>query len=623
VTSKLRTGRSSLAAYAVALVTVAVAALARYALDPILGDRLPYPPFFIAIAVAAWYGGWRPALAATVVASALILYLFIPPRGQLSAKEFQDMVGLGLFVIVALTITSFTSTLRARLREAEARERLWHVTLLSVADAVITTDADGRVSFVNAAATELTGWSQHDARNQPLDSVFRLANEGTHQPTENPVKRALEIGRASRLAEPAILIAKDGSEKTIDDSAAPIRDEDGTITGAVLIFRDISVRREAERRLKQVMTDLAGADRRKNEFLALLAHELRNPLAPMRNAVQVLRLGGDSVAVLAASDMMERQLGQMVRLVDDLLDISRISRGKIQLRKSRIDLGSTVNHALEAARALVECRDREIIVTMPPDPVYVDADPARIAQVVGNLVSNACKFSAKDGPVHLTLERNGERALMRVHDEGIGIASEHLGRIFEVFVQIDTSLNRSTGGLGLGLTLVKELVEMHGGTIEVRSDGVGHGTEFIVSLPRTEGAGEISTEPPGVSPPPRVSPRRILVVDDNRDSADSLAVLLQLTGSETRTAYDGAQALDMAAEFHPDVVLLDIGLPRMSGYEVARRMRTEPWGKSIVLLAMTGWGQDEDRARSMEAGFNAHLVKPVDLNVLSALLGEQ
>ena len=338
-------------------------------------------------------------------------------------------------------------------------------------------------------------------------------------------------------------------------------------------FQDITERKRAEEALKE-------ADRRKNEFLAMLAHELRNPLAPIRNALQILRLTeGNGEAVQSASAMMERQIGQMVRLVDDLLDVSRISRGKIELRKGRIELASAVNHAVEATRPLCESMDHELTVTLPPQPMYLNADPTRLAQVVGNLLNNACKFTDKGGRIWLTVEREGEQAVIRVRDTGIGIAADQLPRIFEMFTQVDTSLERSQSGLGIGLTLVKNLVEMHGGTVEVHSAGLGQGSEFVVRLPVLVETPKPPPPEPTVSEPTPTTARRILVVDDNRDSAESLAMLLKLTGNETHTAYDGLEAVEAAATFKPDVVLLDIGLPKLNGYEAARKIREQPWGK--------------------------------------------
>ena len=381
--------------------------------------------------------------------------------------------------------------------------------------------------------------------------------------------------------------------------------------------------------MEEANARLAKADRRKNEFLAMLAHELRNPLAPICNALQIMRLTAsrerqrpEDEAVQSASAMMERQVGQMVRLVDDLLDVSRISQGKIELRSGRIDLASVVHHAVEAIRPQCKSMDHALTVTLPPKPIFLNADPTRLAQVVGNLLNNASKFTDKGGQIWLTVEREGKQAVIRVRDNGIGIAAEQLPRIFEMFVQLDTSLERSVSGLGIGLTLVKNLVEMHDGTVEVHSAGVGQGSELVVRLPIVVEPPKPPPPEPTVSEPTTMITRRILVVDDNRDSAESLAMLLKLTGHETHTAYDGLEAVAAAATFRPEVVLLDIGLPKLNGYDACRKIREQPWGKGMALIALTGWGQDEDRRKSQEAGFDGHLVKPIDHATLTKLLAE-
>jgi two-component system CheB/CheR fusion protein len=363
------------------------------------------------------------------------------------------------------------------------------------------------------------------------------------------------------------------------------------------------------------------ADRRKNEFLAMLAHELRNPLAPIRNSLHVMRLkGGDAESVQAASEMMERQVGQMVRLVDDLLDVSRISQGRLELRKERTELGGVVSQSVEAARSLVQAMQHDLTVTPPSQPLYLDADPARLAQVVGNLLSNACKFTERRGRIRLTVERESDQAVVRVQDNGIGIAAEQLGRIFDMFMQVDTSLERSVSGLGIGLTLVKKLVEMHGGSVEAHSAGVGQGSEFVLRLPLLVETAAARAARPAGGESASATPRRILIVDDNRDSAESLALLLGITGNQTHTAYDGLEAVEAAEKLKPDLVLLDIGLPKLNGYEACRRIREQAWSRGIKLVALTGWGQEEDRSRASDAGFDGYMVKPVDYAALKKLL---
>jgi CheY-like chemotaxis protein/two-component sensor histidine kinase len=337
--------------------------------------------------------------------------------------------------------------------------------------------------------------------------------------------------------------------------------------------------------------------------------------------VQIFRAKGPPVPELQwARDVIDRQVQQMTRLVDDLLDVSRISRGKIELRKERVQLAAVVSSAVEASRPLIEKWDHELTVTLPPEPVYLEADPTRFAQVLLNLLNNAAKYTEQGGRIWLTAGQEGEHVVIRVRDTGIGIPREMLPRIFEMFTQVDRSLERSQSGLGIGLTLVQSLVEMHGGTVEAQSDGPGKGSEFVVRL---SVAAEVRDRggrgTPGGEKVAAPAKCRILVVDDNRDSADSLAMLLRIMGNDVHTAHDGLEAVGAAAVFQPDVVLLDIGLPKLNGYEAGRRIR-EQQGKGVVLIALTGWGQEEDRRRSKEAGFDHHLTKPVELDALQKLL---
>ncbi len=374
----------------------------------------------------------------------------------------------------------------------------------------------------------------------------------------------------------------------------------------------------------QLYQALREADRRKDEFLATLAHELRNPLAPIRNALQILKMPRvDAQTVERSRDMMERQVHHLVRLVDDLLDVSRVMRGKIELRKERVELATVVARAVETVQPLVDAQGHQLSVRLPSDSLPIDADPVRLAQVVGNLLTNAAKYTEPNGRIGLTAEREGDLAVLRVRDNGIGIAPQMLPRIFELFVQADHATTKAQGGLGIGLTLVKNLVEMHNGTVEARSEGLGRGSEFVVRLPLSShpldqdqgrGTGQQAHEPP--SP----SGYRLLVVDDNQDAANSLAMLLKLQGHEVRVAYSGVAALEMTKAYAPDVVFLDIGMPGMDGYEVARRLRQQPGLGKVVLAALTGWGQQEDRRRTAEAGFNHHLVKPPEPQVLEGVL---
>ncbi|MBP3954475.1 response regulator [Gemmata sp. G18] len=362
-------------------------------------------------------------------------------------------------------------------------------------------------------------------------------------------------------------------------------------------------------------------DRRKDEFLATLAHELRNPLAPVRNGVQILRLGGATgEAAGRALTMMDRQLGHMAHLVDDLMDVARVSSGKVVLRKEPVPLRAVVDAAVETSRQAVEAGGHELALRMPAEPLPLNVDRTRLVQALANLLNNAAKYTLPGGRIVLSAQRDGGDAVVRVADTGVGIPADMLPKVFEMFAQVGTSLERSQGGLGIGLTLVKRLVEMHGGSVRAESPGPGRGSTFTVRLPLA----------PAPAPAPAVAqaagtgaagrPLGILVVDDNRDAADSMAMLLEMRGHQVRTAHDGPDALKVLATFRPQLILLDLGLPGMSGYEVARRIRESAELQGVTLAALTGWGQEEDRRRTREAGFDHHLTKPADPGELDRIV---
>jgi PAS domain S-box-containing protein len=797
--------------------------------------------------------------------------------------------------------------------EAERRQReQLHVTLTSIGDGVIITDTRGVVTFLNPVAQALIGCRPEEAAGQPLEAVFRIVNEETRLPVENPVTRALREGLIVGLANHTILIARDGTERPIDDSAAPIRDEDGSIAGVVLVFRDVTETRRAletrlrlaaivessddaiisknldgtiaswnkgaerlygytaeevigkrlsilappdqpdelpalmerlkggeliehyetvrvrkngsrvavaltispiknaegkiigaskiarditaskrkaeatrflaeaskllgaltdvtstlqkvarlavpqfaewcavdvrdaegllrrvavahvdpgkvqqahelyrryppdpeaphgvwhilrtgrpelvpeiteamiaeaipdpeqRRRLQELglksylavplrvrgqtlgvitfvaaesarryddadlavaedLADRAGvaidnarlygelreADRHKDEFLAMLAHELRNPLSPVRNSLHIMKQPGVNAETFGrVRDMAERQIKHMARLLDDLLDMARISRGRIDLRREIVDMAGIVQRAVETTRTLLEQRHHELTVSLPPQPVRVEGDPARLEQILTNLLNNAAKYTDPGGRIGLTVQRDGDEVVLRVRDTGIGIAPDLLPKVFDLFVQAERRLDRSQGGVGIGLTLVKKLIELHGGSVQAFSSGAGKGSEFVVLLPaaprdqaaKSQGGPESG---PAQNPLPR---RRVLVVDDNVDAADSLAVLLRLQGQDVQVAHDGLSAIETARANRPDIIFLDIGMPGLDGYEVCRRLRRQPATANLTIVALTGWALEEDQRRSRQAGFDRHLVKPVDPEALQQIL---
>jgi PAS domain S-box-containing protein len=746
---------------------------------------------------------------------------------------------------------------------AAERERL-RITLASIGDAVISTDAEGIVLYLNRAAEALTGWTQEAAAGRPLPDVFHIIDERTRQPAENLALRALREGVVVTLASHTVLIARDGTEKPIDDSAAPILDASGAAVGVVLVFRDVTAHREdlvvrsrlaaivessqeaivsktlegvirtwnqsaerlfgytaeeavgqpinliipADRQEEEVdilarisrgerveqfetvrvakggrllniavtvspirdaegrivaaskvardvteqkraaaalqaseqrfrtltanapagilLTDgegdclfvnerwcamtgmvpaeaagqgwiralhpddrervlhqwftaiaegrplacefrfrtpqgtvtwiqgnavgirdergqvgeligictditerkaaevaLRDADRQKDEFLALLAHELRNPLAPLRNALQIMHLApGDTDAGAKAREIMDRQLSHMVRLVDDLFDVSRISRNKMKLRCARVLLAEVVDNAVETARPAIAAARHGLTITLPPEPIYLYADLTRLAQVFGNLLLNSAKYTEPGGHVGLTAIAEGDQVIVAVEDDGLGIPAADLSSIFDIFSQIDRSMERSAGGLGIGLALVKGLVGLHGGTVEAASPGVGKGSIFTVRLPLLQDEAATPATPVLAEPGSAAWQRRILVVDDNRDAAVSMTMMLRMKGHEVRTVHDGLEAVESAAEFRPQLVLMDIEMPRLNGYEATRRIREQPWGREMTIVALSGRGQAADRAMSSEAGCDRHLVKPVGLRDLETLLAD-
>ncbi len=387
--------------------------------------------------------------------------------------------------------------------------------------------------------------------------------------------------------------------------------------GAGAVVTDIDDRKRMEEALKD-------ADQRKDQFLAMLAHELRNPLAPISNAAQIMRVEGPAGPSFQWSiDVIEDQIRHLTRMVDDLLDVSRITRGKVDLQKELIELREVVDLAVEASRPLLEDYKHHLSVKLPEASVLLEVDPPRLAQVLSNLLNNSAKYTPEGGEISLTATQSERLVTIKVRDNGIGIAPDLLPKVFDLFVQADQSLSRSRGGLGIGLTLVKSLVELHDGRVSARSTEPGKGSEFIIELPAASRAPGDTAEPNKIDGRDlRLPQRRILVVDDNLSNASSLQVLLRALGQEVHTAHDGLTAVEMARKLRPEVVLLDIGLPVIDGYEVARRCRQEPALESTTLVAMTGYGKEEDRLRSQQAGFDAHLVKPVNLEDLRRLLNE-
>jgi PAS domain S-box-containing protein len=520
-----------------------------------------------------------------------------------------------------------------------ASQREWlRATLDSLRDAVLALDHEGNILLLNRSAERLLGTESSSIEGRAAADLLRLRDPETGLTVALPLGN--DSGDGSARDHTVLLALEGGDERAFDLMAEPLQSVEGEeSTGIVLVLRDAAPRIEAERvrreaeesarqrideELRRRADEIAAADRRKDQFLAMLAHELRNPLAPIRNAVELMR----QVETLDPSfqpnrEMVERQVKNLARLVDDLLDVSRITQGSIRLRKEPVELRSILERAVDGTRSLIESRGHQLVLELPRDPVRLDADPTRLEQVVTNLLNNAAKYTMPGGNIWLSAELDGKVAVVRVRDTGIGVPPDVLERVFEPFVQTDGSLARTEGGLGIGLTLVRSLVEMHGGRVEAHSPGLGQGSEFTIRLPaRVAQPAEL---PPPVSETavrPLARPLRVLVVEDNVDAAESLATLLRVWGHDVQVVHDGLQALDAARGRRPEVVLLDIGLPGLDGYQVARRLREDLGLDSALLVAMTGYGQPEDRRRSREAGIHHHFVKPVEPFVLRNLLAD-
>jgi PAS domain S-box-containing protein len=509
----------------------------------------------------------------------------------------------------------------AQLRDYAERLR---VTLSSIGDGMIATDSYGRVTMMNAVAQTLTGWTDEEAQGRPVEEVFVIENQHTRLPVENPVAKVLREGTIVGLANHTVLLARDGTERAIDDSGAPIRSERGDLLGVVLVFRDITARYAMESELRNKSAMLAEADRRKDEFLSMLAHELRNPLAPMSTGLHMLLYGRlEPDKHIQVVHMLRRQVSHMTHLVDDLLDVARLVRGRIELKTSVVQINAVLHQAADMSRPLIDAKHHQLEVISVPDHVAVNADPIRLVQVFTNLLSNAAKFTPTPGHIALHCRVEGSEVLISVRDNGVGIASELLAQVFDLFVQGETSLDRSQGGLGIGLSVVQALVQLHGGSVGALSEGLGRGAEFLVRLPLVHASSlQAEADQPKNPFPAAARSMRVIVVDDNKDAAEGLRAVLGLWGHEALTVDCGQAALDLWPRFRPQVVLLDIGLPGMSGYELARRLRALPGGQEVLLAAVSGYGQQLDRDESQLAGMDEHLTKPVDLKRLEHMLLE-
>jgi signal transduction histidine kinase/ActR/RegA family two-component response regulator len=474
-------------------------------------------------------------------------------------------------------------------------------------------DGDLKIAQMNARSQSGAFYNVRPVVGRQLEDIMRrMWPEPVASEIVSAFRHTLETGEAYRSRNFMSVRADTDNLESYEWELHRITLPDGKL-GVVSYYFETTRLRKAEQALRD-------ADRRKDEFLATLAHELRNPLAPIRNGLQILRMvEGDPKAASQVQEMLERQVTHLVRLVDDLMEVARVTRGRIELRREPVDLGAALLSAVEASKPLIEAASHELTVDVPAEPVTVMADPVRLAQIVANLLNNAAKYTDNGGRISLSSRRDGNHAVISVRDSGIGIPVEVLPRVFDLFAQADRTYHRAQGGLGIGLTLVRTLVELHGGSVTAKSEGTGRGSEFVVRLPLGVDLAS-RRHGPAVGVETIFASHRILVVDDSRDAAESLGLLLESLGASVQTATDGPAALDALDSYRPSVMLLDIGMPGMDGLEVARRVRQRVDSRDLTVIALSGWGQEEDRRRSREAGIDYHMVKPVDLDELGRLL---
>jgi PAS domain S-box-containing protein len=559
-----------------------------------------------------------PSLLATAAGYLTANVLFVPERGALSLGSTADIVGLVAYLVSSGIIIGFGESARrakARTGKSEealrsAREKL-NVVVNTMAARVAWCSRDLKYLWVSKPYADWLGLKPEKLAGRLIEDVMGPATFEKIRPRIARVLEGHEVRYEEELDYPA------AGPRWISAIYTPTYDGDAVPSGWIAVILDIDQRKRAE-------DALLLADRRKDEFLATLAHELRNPLAPIRNSLQILKLKSPADPTLeTARDMIDRNVQQMVRLIDDLLDVSRITGGTLQLRRDRVDLAAALRQAVEMSDPLIQASAHRLIVSLPPEPIHLSADQTRLAQIFGNLLNNAAKYTEDGGTIRLSAKVEGDEVVVTVADNGAGIPQEHLPHLFEKFIRRSAQTERSRDGLGIGLSLVRGLVDLHGGSVTAHSEGDGKGSSFVVRLPLADAS---ESRPEAADPIRKISgpqvSHRILVVDDNRDSVVSLAHMLELMGHRVHTAEDGLAAVETAALVQPNVVLLDIGLPKLNGHAAARQIRSGPGGDDVTLVALTGWGQKEDKRMAAEAGFDHHLTKPVDPAVLKDLLAE-
>ena len=602
-------------------------------------------PVVLALVAAAWYGGRGPGLLIALLFQATtIIYTTIPPAASIAGAYFGYFSVLSLYVFLVLVISGLK---RVQRRLNEQRELL-QLTLSSIGDAVIATDIEGRINFINPTAEALSGWTLAEASGRPLHEIFRIVNEDTRETVESPFDAIKRHGATVGLANHTILIGKDGREIPIDDSGAPIRNAAGEVVGAVIVFHDVTERRETEQerellleREKAARRSAESADRLKDEFLATVSHELRTPLNSILGWAATLNLNDsfDEGSVRNALRIIERNARAQSALINDILDVSRIVTGKLRVQSQPVDLGPVIRSAVDTLRPAIEAKAINVAIPDYSRSVQVSGDPDRLQQIMWNLVANAVKFTPKGGTIKIGLEENDALAEISVRDSGIGIDQQFLPYVFERFRQADSSAIRQDSGLGLGLSIVRHLVELHGGTVRVESEGHGRGSVFTVSLPyaREMESGGLPEDHPVASLKPSEGlagdgiPKianlrgvRVLVVDDDPDSLEVLCIMLAQYNVEVAAAASSAEALKLFEKWKPDVLISDLAMPGEDGFSLIKKIRalSPEAGGNTPAAALTAYAREDDSINALAAGFHSHVAKPIDPQKLASMVLE-
>ena len=612
-------------------------------IQDIAGERVPYIFFFAVVALAGVYGGLWPGLFATMV-GALSGYFFIV-KPYTTGSEIADIFVLSQFFFVGIIISIICEALHRSMQKIEldaalVREKSIESMALAEAltkSALARTEAEER--FRIAQEVSPVGFTFLDAVRDEVGKITDFKWSYINPAAYSILPKGADLGKYVR----AVYHVSKNLDDILEHFAAVISsgqawqqrpvlwqmpEFDGWLDvravrvgdGVAVSFFDVTKLVQLQAELELKIAELDRRDRQKDEFLAVLAHELRNPLAPLKNALQILRLaGGRKEVAEKALDMMERQIDQLVRLVDDLLDVSRITHGKIVLDKHRVELKEILNAAIETALPGIQSAHHQLEINLPPEPIFIDGDKARLTQIFGNIINNATKYTPENGKITISATVQGDAATVTVTDTGVGVSPELMPIIFDMFVQVNDSKSRSQGGMGVGLALVHKLVALHGGSVSVQSEGVGKGSTFTVTLPVAKRETDMPSRE-ALPDPSSYTKRRVVIVDDNKDSAQSLGTIMELSGAEIHLAYSGAEGLALIEDIKPDIAILDIGMPGMSGHELARRIRAEDWGRNMKIIALSGWGQEGDKKLSKAAGFDHHLVKPVGTEDIAHIL---